>query len=515
MRLSLQLLAERLSARGFPAFAFNSGNWVCERMRLLPPDGERLADGTLYVCDRLPEGLSAHGALPDAPCAFALAGSRQPDWAGPCLVVESATDVGQLLNLMADICDELSDAVARALELIWEENGIAGIVRVLSDLVGNPTYIVDSSFKVMAITDDPDMEEMSVNWMHAAKRGYLSYDVVANLIRSDELHEIERSTRSTMVRSQFFYTPFANYNLRAAGKVQGHLFVVEMYKRVTAGDLELVDLIAPLAMRALLADPQFQSQRGPLYERFVVDWLEGNLQDSTYVRRQLDALNFDAERRSVAVVIKLTEDSDFRRQHLAQLLEDRQGCRAVSHEGRVVALFQLQHHKEKEDVVRKVRSICRSQHCRAFVSDVQDRFLDTPRAYRQACETLRICETMGLEDEVVCYGDTAAYQPYLNFTSADELDAFCHPAIVTLRAYDRVHAVQLLPTLSAFLKNDRDVQKTATELFVHRNTLTYRLRKILEMCPLDLDDFNTRHRLLESILIVENYDGITAHLRDR
>ena len=106
----------------------------------------------------------------------------------------------------------------------------------------------------------------------------------------------------------------------------------------------------------------------------------------------------------------------------------------------------------------------------------------------------------------------AAYQPYLNFSSVEELNAFCHPAVVTLRDYDRTHAVQLLPTLSAFLKNDRDVQATASELFVHRNTLAYRLKKILEMCPLDLDDFNTRHRLLESILVMENYAGIVSHL---
>lgn len=72
--------------------------------------------------------------------------------------------------------------------------------------------------------------------------------------------------------------------------------------------------------------------------------------------------------------------------------------------------------------------------------------------------------------------------------------------------------MQLLPTLSAFLKNDRDVQATASELFVHCNTLVYRLKKILEMCPLDLDDFNTRHRLLESILVMENYAGIVSHL---
>ena len=157
--------------------------------------------------------------------------------------------------------------------------------------------------------------------------------------------------------------------------------------------------------------------------------------------------------------------------------------------------------------------MCRSQQSQAFVSDVQDRLVDTPRAYRQACEARRICDAMGIDGEIVCYGDVAAYQPYLNFASVDELEAFCHPAVITLREHDRAHAVQLLPTLSAFLKNDRDAQATAAELFIHRNTLTYRLKKILELCPLDLDDFNMRHRVLESILIAENHDRITAYLQ--
>ena len=154
----------------------------------------------------------------------------------------------------------------------------------------------------------------------------------------------------------------------------------------------------------------------------------------------------------------------------------------------------------------------RSQQCRAAVSDVQDSFLDTPRGYRQAREALRISDAMGLAREVVVYGDVAAYQPYLNFSSAEELDTFLHPAVIALREHDRAHAVQLLPTLSAFLKNDRDVLKTSAELYVHRNTLAYRIKRIRELCPLDLDDFNVRHRLLESILVLEHYDGITAYL---
>ena len=556
MRFSLQLIAERLCSKGFRALAMNGRDAFVQKVRLLPGNTQPLEPEVLYICDVKPgdalaerlEGALAErldgalvaeaegavagrpggtniecldDALVDKPeshrehhaCSFAFPELPGRGWRTPSLVVEDMPDSATLLNAVADVVDELERAFDRMNDLVWTQGGLNGIVEELSKLVGNSVYIVDSSFKVLAITDDPDLEEMSVNWMNAARRGYLSYDVIANLIRSDELHDIESSNEATIVNSEFFYVPFANYNLRQAGKVQGHLFVVQMYRVISQCDLELVNAAAPIVVRTLQADSAYQARRGPLYEHFVIDWLTGGLHDPAYIRSQLDALSFNADALSVVAIVKLSVDSDFRREHLARLLEDRQGCRAVSHDDHVIALFQLRNHKEKTHVLRKVKAICRNQQCRAAMSDVQGDFLDTPRGYRQACEALRICDAMGFEDDVVCYGDVAAYQPYLNFTSVEEIEAFCHPAVIALRDHDLTHAVQLLPTLAAYLKNDRDAQKTAAELYVHRNTLAYRMKRILELCPFDLDDFNVRHRVLESILIMENIDGIISYLR--
>ena len=517
MEFTLQLMGERLGAMGYHVQVVGDSGRRISRVRVFPRGLEAtLQAGVLYVCDRacIGDGV-ANASDCGCECAFALVQRPPKDFPFPFVLVENAPDADSLLNALAEAKDSLEAAISEIGEYAWGDNGLSRIVEALSGLVGNSVYIVDSSFKVMAITNDPDLEEMSVNWMNAARHGYLSYDLVANLVRSNELHDIESTRRATIVESEYFYVPFANYNLRQDGKVQGHLFVVQMYKKISAGDLELVDIVAPFALRALQANPEFQISRGPLYEHFVTDWLNGGLRDPALIRSQLDALSFDVTSFSVIAVIELAIAGDLRRERLARLLEDRQGCRAVSASDKVIALFQLKRRDEKKAVIEKIRGICRHQQCRASVSDVQDAFLDSPRAYRQACEALRIADAMGFDDEVVVYGDVAAYQPYLNFSSVDELEAFCHPAVMSLREHDRAHAVKLLPTLSAFLKNDRDTLVTAAELFIHRNTLSYRMRKINELFPMDLDDFNTRHRVLESILVVENHEGITAHLGGR
>ena len=510
MEFSLQLMSERLRAMEHRVHVAGDPSRRISHVRFYRAEAEpALQPNVLYVC----EDACIDVVMESAPeCAFAFACRPPQNCPLPWLFVENMPDGASLYNALAEAKDALETTLSEIRELAWSDNGLASIVEALTELVGNSAYIVDSSFKVMAIASDPDLEEMSVNWMNAARHGYLSYDLIANLIRSNELHDIESTHTATIVNSEYFYVPFANYNLRQDGKVQGHLFVVQMYKVITPGDLEIVNLVAPYAVRALQINPEFQTSRGPLYEHFVTDWLNGGLRDSALIRRQLDALSFDVSRYSAVAIIELSKTGDLRQEHLARLLEDRQGCRAVSDRGRVIALFQLKQRNEKQTVIEKIRGICRSQQCRASISDVQDSFLDSPRAYRQASEAFRIADAMEINDDVIVYGDVAAYQPYLNFSSVDELEAFCHPAVMSLCEHDRTHAVKLLPTLSAFLKNDRDTLATAAELFIHRNTLTYRMKKISELFPIDLDDFNTRHRVLESILILENRTGITAHL---
>jgi DNA-binding PucR family transcriptional regulator len=47
-----------------------------------------------------------------------------------------------------------------------------------------------------------------------------------------------------------------------------------------------------------------------------------------------------------------------------------------------------------------------------------------------------------------------------------------------------------LATLRAYLENNRSVTRTAQQLYVHRNTVAYRVEKILGVLDVDLDDPN-------------------------
>ena len=50
----------------------------------------------------------------------------------------------------------------------------------------------------------------------------------------------------------------------------------------------------------------------------------------------------------------------------------------------------------------------------------------------------------------------------------------------------------LIPTLEAYFENNQNLTKTAKALFIHRNTLLHRMKRIAAITGIDLDNPDTR-----------------------
>ena len=78
--------------------------------------------------------------------------------------------------------------------------------------------------------------------------------------------------------------------------------------------------------------------------------------------------------------------------------------------------------------------------------------------------------------------------------------------LAPLQEYDRVHHGDLLKTLSAYLKHGGNSTQTADALFMHRNSLRYRLARIRAITALDLDDPDSRLALQVAVLLLKEHN---------
>ena len=83
---------------------------------------------------------------------------------------------------------------------------------------------------------------------------------------------------------------------------------------------------------------------------------------------------------------------------------------------------------------------------------------------------------------------------------------FCPPARSLLSRYDHRHGTELYQTLKVFVQSSCNHKDTAAALYIHRNSLAYRMEKITEFTGLDLSNSRTRFILYMSYEI-DRYTG--------
>ena len=106
------------------------------------------------------------------------------------------------------------------------------------------------------------------------------------------------------------------------------------------------------------------------------------------------------------------------------------------------------------------------------------------RSLREARYALQVCRLEGWTS--AGFEDLGTYRLLLSMTDPDALRAFADSLLGPLDAYDRDQHGELLPSLQAFLQHNSRWETAAAELFVHRHTLRYRMRKVEELTGRDL-----------------------------
>ena len=109
---------------------------------------------------------------------------------------------------------------------------------------------------------------------------------------------------------------------------------------------------------------------------------------------------------------------------------------------------------------------------------------DVTRSLREARYALQVCRLERWDS--AGFDDLGTYRLLLSMVEGDVLRAYSDSLLAPLDAYDAGHGGELLQSLRAFLEHNARWETAAAELFVHRHTLRYRIRKIEELTGRDL-----------------------------
>lgn len=122
------------------------------------------------------------------------------------------------------------------------------------------------------------------------------------------------------------------------------------------------------------------------------------------------------------------------------------------------------------------------------------------QSYSEAKRVLTLMNRTLLPSNIFHYCDLGIFRLLFEINNTDKIKDYCMKNIGELVEADRKDNSELLKTLHYYLNNNCNLLKTSESLFIHRNTLIYRLNLIRNKLYKNIDDSLVRHELFLSII---------------
>jgi purine catabolism regulator len=121
------------------------------------------------------------------------------------------------------------------------------------------------------------------------------------------------------------------------------------------------------------------------------------------------------------------------------------------------------------------------------VGNFTEDIINLHESYSQAKRTINVANKLNKEEQIFFFEDLGVYK-LLYKIDKDEKNSFLENSIIPLLKYDKAHNTELLKTLKAFFEENGNLTNVAKKIYIHYNTVHYRLKRIEKITGLSLEN---------------------------
>ena len=123
------------------------------------------------------------------------------------------------------------------------------------------------------------------------------------------------------------------------------------------------------------------------------------------------------------------------------------------------------------------------------------------KGYEEARNVAKINRLLRNNNVHIRYSELGLYRLLLGVENKDIMKEFHDETIGDLEVYDEVNNTDYVELLINYFENNCKVNETASSLYIHRNTVNYKINKIEEILDLNLSDIGDRSKVYLSLMI--------------
>lgn len=139
----------------------------------------------------------------------------------------------------------------------------------------------------------------------------------------------------------------------------------------------------------------------------------------------------------------------------------------------------------------------------ASVGSVSHNIRNLLESYQMARRIIDLYKLEHREGQTGSYRNMGINSLLFHIDGVECMEQFYGKTIKPLCEYDVNSGSNLVEVLACYLRTNGSLQDTAEELFVHRNTINYRIKKIESILGVDLTKFEVRNELALGLMVAK------------
>lgn len=378
---------------------------------------------------------------------------------------------------------------------------LASFINKAALALNNPLILIDRDFKIAAYSTSLPPKDLF--WAKTVVNGYCNYQVIKE---SEDIIGLmlRDKTRKAHLGEIFNYssTPSIYSNVFKNGKLWGVVMMLAEKTNITYEHYNYLPNISKFFEEVInrfdISGSKDMTQSNSLLHKILVGASIDDL--------DISSLNLKHDSKYLIVTVQTVFDKEITIKVIESICGFTHVLAFSMLRDRAVFLMSLDsdgtYFDRKSDLIK----ISQDENLRVGISNTFDSLDFVSKAYAQSVFAINFPS-----------GNVLKF--YSNYYFADLLknlvdagsgsvlwDEYIHPCLTILMDYDEENNTDLYNTLKVYLENNSKIKETSAALFLHRNSVKYRLDKIVELCRINLENSETIFLLQLSFHIITYKD---------
>lgn len=226
-------------------------------------------------------------------------------------------------------------------------------------------------------------------------------------------------------------------------------------------------------------------------EQILIDIIEGKSVSSDKVDK-----NFPFISNGCNLILISVDGSRYEALNIVKQMYNEQDILSMVYDDNIVLIGSFDEADEHAESIRE--AIISNLYCRCYVSFSKRTVSasEIREAYNNAKESLYIGKKLGIKSEIYDY-DNMIFEKAVYNISPEVKNEFLKEFKHKFDAFDN----EMINTIEEFMNSGLNISDAAKKLYIHRNTLIYRLDKIVKDTGYDIRDFKQANIFIIAFLI--------------